>query len=94
MIPLSVVHQAPLSMKFSRQEYRNGLSFPSSGDLPDPGIEPGSTALLADTLPTEPAGKPLKDMLITQKLKENTSFGSQGGMGEGLWCNLKQFPFL
>ena len=35
-----------------------------------------------------------KDMLITQKLKENTSFGSQGGMGEGLWCNLKQFPFL
>ena len=36
----------------------------------------------------------LKDMLITQKLKENTSFGSQDGMGEGLWCNLKRFPFL
>ncbi|ELR53454.1 hypothetical protein M91_07156, partial [Bos mutus] len=35
-------HQAPLSMGFSRQEYWSGLPFPSPGDLPDPGIEPGS----------------------------------------------------
>ena len=38
-------HQAPLSMGFSRQEYWNGLPFPSPGDLPDPGIEPRSPAL-------------------------------------------------
>ena len=38
--PWTVAHQAPLSMKFSRQEYWSGLPFPTSGDLPDPGIEP------------------------------------------------------
>ena len=38
--PWTVAHQAPLSMEFSRQEYWSGLSFPSPGDLPDPGIEP------------------------------------------------------
>ena len=41
----TVAHQAPLSMKFSRQEYWSGLPFPSSGDLPDPGIKPKSPAL-------------------------------------------------
>ena len=40
--PWAVTHQAPLSMGFSRQEYWSGLPFPSPGDLPDPGIEPGS----------------------------------------------------
>ena len=45
--------QAPLSMGFSRQEYWSGLPFSSPGDLPDPGIEPGSPALQADDLPTE-----------------------------------------
>ena len=40
--PWSVAHQAPLSMGFSRQEYWSGLPFPSPGDLPDPGTEPGS----------------------------------------------------
>ena len=53
----TVPHQAPLSMGFSRQEYWSGLSFPSPGDLPDPGIEPGSPALQADTLISEPPGK-------------------------------------
>ena len=43
--PWTVAHQSPLSMGFSRQEYWNGLPFPSPGDLPDPGIEPGSPAL-------------------------------------------------
>ena len=38
----TVAHQAPLSMKISRQEYWNGLPFPPPGDLPDPGIEPAS----------------------------------------------------
>ena len=43
--PCTVAYQAPLSMGFSRQEYWNGLPFPSLGDLPNPGIEPGSPAL-------------------------------------------------
>ena len=49
----TVACQAPLSMGFSRQEYWSGLPFPSPGDLSNPGIEPGSPALQADSLPTE-----------------------------------------
>ena len=56
----TVVHQAPLSMGFSRQEYWSGLPVPSLGDLLNPGIEPGSPALLADSLPLVPPGKPSK----------------------------------
>ena len=59
VIPWTVVHQASLSMGFSRQEYWSGLPFPSPGDLPDPGIEPRSPALQADALPSEPPGKNL-----------------------------------
>ena len=43
--PWTVAYQAPLSTGFSRQEYWSGLPLPSPGDLPDPGIEPGSPAL-------------------------------------------------
>ena len=50
----TVAYQAPLSVGFSRQECWSGLPFPSPGDLPDPGIEPGSPALQADALPSEP----------------------------------------
>ena len=53
----TVAHQASLSIGFSREEYWSGLPFPSPGDLPDPGIEPGSLALQADSLPTELPGK-------------------------------------
>ena len=56
--PWTGAHQAPLSMKFSRQEYWSGLPFPSAGDLPDPGIELCSSALQGDSLPSEPLGKP------------------------------------
>ena len=49
--PWAVVHQASLSMEFSRQEYWNGLPFSSPGDLSDPGIKPQSSALQADSLP-------------------------------------------
>ena len=55
--PWTVAYQAPPSMGFSRQECWSGLPFPSPGDLPDPGIEPGSPALQADALPSEPPGK-------------------------------------
>ena len=44
--------QAPLSMGFSREEYWSGLPFPFPGYLPDPGIEPGSPTLKADSLPS------------------------------------------
>ena len=54
--PWTVTHQAPPSMGFSRQEYWSGLPFPSPGDLPDPGIKPGSPTLQADTLTSEPPG--------------------------------------
>ena len=46
-------------MGFPRQEYWSGLPFPSAGDLPDPGVEPGSPALQADFLPFELPGKPV-----------------------------------
>ena len=52
--PWTVAHQGLLSMGFSRQEYWSGLPFPSPKDLPNPGIEPGSPALQADVLPSEP----------------------------------------
>ena len=50
---------APLSVGFSRQEYGSGLPFPSPGDLPNPGIAPRFPTLQADSLPSEPPGKPL-----------------------------------
>ena len=52
----TIAHQTPLSMEFSRQEYWSGQPFPSSGDLLNPGIKPGS--LQADSLRSEPSGKP------------------------------------
>ena len=57
--PWTVAYQAPPSMGFSRQEDWSGLPFPSPGDLPDPGIEPGSPAFQADALTSEPPGKPI-----------------------------------
>ena len=61
-IPWTVAYQAPPSMGFSRQECWSGLPFPSPGDLPHPGIKPGSPALWADALPSEPLGKPWTTM--------------------------------
>ena len=56
--PWTVACQAPLSLGFSRQEHWSGLPCPPPGDLPNSGIEPGSPALQADSLPSEPPGKP------------------------------------
>ena len=53
-----VACQGPLSLEFSRQEYWSGLPCPPPADLPDPGIEPRSPVLQADSLPTEPPSKP------------------------------------
>ena len=56
--PWTVAYLAPPSMEFSKQEYWSGLLFPPPGDLPNPGIEPGSPTLQADALLSEPPGKP------------------------------------
>ena len=55
-------------VSFSRQEYWSGLPFPIPGDLPDPGIEPASPELQADSLPSEPPGKPL---LLTNRVYDS-----------------------
>ena len=66
--PWTVAYQAPPSMGFSRQEYWNGLSFPSPGDLPDPGIEPRYPAFQADASTSQPPGKlDLPSFLKTRK---------------------------
>ena len=56
--PWTVAHRAPLSVGLSRQEYWRGLPCPPPGDLPNPGIEPGSSTLQVDSLPAELQGKP------------------------------------
>ena len=56
--PWTVAHQAPLSMGFLRQNYWSGWPFPSPGNLPNPGTEPGSSAFQADSSPSWPPGNP------------------------------------
>ena len=83
----TVAYQASPSMEFSRQEYWNGLPFPSPGDLPNPGIEPRSPTLQADTLPSESPGKPwyvyfttIKKGLKNKKHRERSALGPQLAM--------------
>ena len=57
--PWTVAYQAPLSIGFSRQEYWNGLPFPSPEELSDPGIKPGSSSLQAGSLLSELQGRSL-----------------------------------
>ena len=66
--PWIAAYQAFLSMEFPRQEYWSGQSFPSPGDLPNPGTEHRSPALQADSLSSDPPGKP-----ITRSNQEKTS---------------------
>ena len=61
--PWTVVHQAPLPVEFSRQEFWSGMPFPTPGNLPHPGIEPASLAspaLAGGFFTTEPSGMPNK----------------------------------
>ena len=72
-------------MEFSRPEYWSGLLFPSLGDLPDPGIEPGSPALQADSLPAEPPGlylkvKPKQSMVSSSECEQG-SLGISSHLG-------------
>ena len=80
-------------MGFSRQEYRSGLPLPSSGDLPDPGIKPGSPAFQGDALTSEPPGKRQVHTLNTKltwqslRLEEPTAMVNTAsqGMAEESW---------
>ena len=70
--PWTIAHQAPLSMRFLKQEYWSGLPLPSPEDLPDPGIESaslGSPVLASRFFTTDPSGKPLGWMRIPEKGK-------------------------
>ena len=83
-------HQAPLPMGFSRQEYWSESPFPSPGDLPDPGIEPRPPALQADSLLSEPPGKPLSS---PKQVSESHSVVSDSLRPRGLyspWNSLGQ----
>ena len=66
--PWTAAHQASLSMRFSRQAYWSGLPFPSPGDIPDPGIKPGSRALQSNSLPAELQGKTHCKLVLTNFL--------------------------
>ena len=57
--PWTAALKAPLSVGFPRQEYWHGLPFPSPGDLPDPGMEPGSPASQVDSPQPEPLREPI-----------------------------------
>ena len=65
--PWIVAYKVSPSMEFSKQEYWSVLSFPSPGDLPDPGIEPASPAWQADSLPSEPPGEPRMRLVTLKK---------------------------
>ena len=89
VMPWTAIHQAPLSMGFSRQEYWIGLPFPPPGDLPDPGIEPGSPALQADSLPSKPPGKPFTSFFfITVRIWKRYKYPSTGK-----WINMTVYPY-
>ena len=76
--PWTVAYQAPPSMGFSRQGYLSGVPFPSPGDLPNWGIKPGSPALQADSLLSEPPGKPILKIIRSKTYEIWTSLVVQG----------------
>ena len=67
-IPWTTAHQAPLSIRFLRQEYWSGLPFVSPGDLPDPGAEPVCLALQADSLELSHLGSLLRGLMSLNDL--------------------------
>ena len=91
MTPWTVARQAPLSMEFSRQEYWSGNALPSPGDLPDPGIEPGSPVLQADSLPSKPPVSSKLEMGVN--LKRRLQVTSPGGGGKALFKIRRELQF-
>ena len=82
--PWIVAYQASPSMGFSRQEYWSGLPFPSPGDLPDPRIKPGSPALQAASLPTEPPSEAKWKSLscVSDSLQPHGLYGPWNSLGQ------------
>ena len=76
----TVAHQAPLSKGFSRKEYWSGLSWPPPGYLPNPGIEPRSPTLQADSLPLVPPGKPDTSLHLAKILHLPSSLESAASL--------------
>ena len=74
-------------MEFSRQEYWRGLPFPSPGDLPNPGMEPGSPVLQADSLPIESPEKP-----VMRKLRLKIVPGTGFSLYEHVYLCLHVLP--
>ena len=72
MIPRTVAHRAPLSIRFPRQEYWNELPFTPPGDPPNTGIEPMSPELADRFLTTEPQGSPSCDMSVKNVITKQT----------------------
>ena len=70
LTPWITAHQAPLSMRILRQEYWSGFPFPSTGDLPDPGIKPASPVFVGRFSTAELPGKPV---LFVERLQRNTN---------------------
>ena len=68
--PWTVACQAPPFIGFLRQEYWSGLPFPSSGDLPNPGIKPTSPVLAGRLFTPEPPGKPNYNIIDTKRMNE------------------------
>ena len=82
----TIAHKASLSMEFDRQEYWSRLPWPPPGDLPDPEIKLASLrslALQADSLLTEPSGKPHKRILLSHKKVQNNAICSNMGGPRG-----------
>ena len=98
--PCTVAHQNPLSMVFSRQEYWSGLPFLSPEDLPYPEIKPGSPTLPADSLQSEPLGKPPQKQDLSPFLplhRESPMVPSEDGFwaqGDGGWPKCGNFRSL
>ena len=93
--PWTVAYQAPLSTEFSRQEYWSGSPFPSPGDLPDPGIKPGSPALQADSyhlshkrIPTSLWYEVIFSYSLEKKLKVTSALGPLSGRQSDAFCSL------
>jgi len=84
----TTAYKAPLSTEFSRQEYWSGLSFPSPGELPDPGIEPRFPTLQTDTLLSEPPShlKELEKVQMKPKISRRKEIEKiRAEMNEEIW---------
>ena len=94
--PMDCTCQVRLSMGFPRHEYWSGLPFLSLGDLPDPGIKPGSPALQADSLPSEPSKFKIFSFNFTPFYLSSISFPIEGFSSSpvilDIYCCMTDYP--